>query len=225
MTNDLDNRQPGSEPQGNAGRGLVSALADGQLRGREFARAVEDVSADGDARTTWHVYHLVGDVLRSRELAACADDAAFLARFQVRLERENAVTSSATQRNLNDTKIVANNVIRTWANGSFSEKNKRMTDSGLRFKLLAGVASVAAAGAIGWSMLGGQAGTAGPAGAALALVPASTQLAQVPEQPQVMIRDPRLDALLAAHKQFGGTSALQMPAGFLRNATFESPSR
>ncbi|OYU41868.1 MAG: anti-anti-sigma factor, partial [Burkholderiales bacterium PBB4] len=46
-----------------------------------------------------------------------------------------------------------------------------------------------------------------------------------PEQPQVMIRDPHLAALLAAHKQFGGTSALQMPAGFLRNATFEGPAR
>jgi sigma-E factor negative regulatory protein RseA len=45
------------------------------------------------------------------------------------------------------------------------------------------------------------------------------------EGQQVMIRDPRLDELLAAHKQFGSTSALQMPAGFLRNATFETPDR
>ena len=45
------------------------------------------------------------------------------------------------------------------------------------------------------------------------------------EGQQVMIRDPRLDELLAAHKQFGSTSTLQMPAGFLRNATFDSPSR
>ena len=40
-----------------------------------------------------------------------------------------------------------------------------------------------------------------------------------------MLRDARLDELLAAHKQFGGISALQMPAGFLRNATFENPAR
>ena len=33
------------------------------------------------------------------------------------------------------------------------------------------------------------------------------------------------EGLLAAHKQFGGTSALQMPAGFLRNATFEGGGR
>jgi sigma-E factor negative regulatory protein RseA len=40
-----------------------------------------------------------------------------------------------------------------------------------------------------------------------------------------MIRDPRLDELLAAHKQFGGASALQQPAGFLRNATFQPAGR
>ena len=38
-----------------------------------------------------------------------------------------------------------------------------------------------------------------------------------------MVRDARLEELLAAHKQFGATSALQEPSGFLRNATFEMP--
>ena len=48
------------------------------------------------------------------------------------------------------------------------------------------------------------------------------RLVQAPaETPATMIRDPQLDAMLAAHKQFGGASALQMPAGFLRNATFQ----
>ena len=41
----------------------------------------------------------------------------------------------------------------------------------------------------------------------------------------VMIRDSELDALLAAHRQFGGTTALQVPTGFLRNATFEGGGR
>ncbi len=40
-----------------------------------------------------------------------------------------------------------------------------------------------------------------------------------------MLRDPRLDELMAAHRQLGGHSALQVPAGFLRNATFEGVSR
>jgi sigma-E factor negative regulatory protein RseA len=56
--------------------------------------------------------------------------------------------------------------------------------------------------------------------------PASnTALVPNDELQATMIRDPRLDALLAAHRQFGGTSALQMPSGFLRNATFEESSR
>jgi sigma-E factor negative regulatory protein RseA len=40
-----------------------------------------------------------------------------------------------------------------------------------------------------------------------------------------MLRDPRLDQLLAAHRQLGGATALQAPSGFLRNATFEGPAR
>ena len=34
-------------------REAISALADGQLRGQEFARAVEAVSRDDDARASW----------------------------------------------------------------------------------------------------------------------------------------------------------------------------
>ena len=37
----------------------------------------------------------------------------------------------------------------------------------------------------------------------------------------VLIRDARLDQYLAAHKQFGGSSALSVPSGFLRSATYD----
>jgi sigma-E factor negative regulatory protein RseA len=37
-----------------------------------------------------------------------------------------------------------------------------------------------------------------------------------------MLRNPQLDALIAAHNQAGGSSALQMPSGFLRSATFST---
>jgi sigma-E factor negative regulatory protein RseA len=40
-----------------------------------------------------------------------------------------------------------------------------------------------------------------------------------------MMRDARLDELMAAHRQVGGNSALQVPAGFLRNATYEGAAR
>ena len=68
----------------------------------------------------------------------------------------------------------------------------------------------------GAAVEGGQRGpVALPAGGA---VPAAVA-------PGPMIRDPRLDEFLAAHRQLAGGSALQTPAGFLRNAAFESGSR
>jgi len=54
---------------------------------------------------------------------------------------------------------------------------------------------------------------------------ASSTLVASQQDAAVMLRDPRLDALLAAHRQHGGVTALQMPAGFLRNATFDEGAR
>ena len=75
--------------------------------------------------------------------------------------------------------------------------------------------------AVGWTV------AAGPG-----LKPEQAQLAQVGGgtvlaggERGVMIRDARLDEFLAAHRQLGGATALQTPAGFLRNATFEGPIR
>jgi sigma-E factor negative regulatory protein RseA len=88
------------------------------------------------------------------------------------------------------------------------------------WKLFAGLASVAAVAAIAWNFMAVPVASGVQAAASAAVAPVA-----VASQEPVMIRDPRLDELLAAHKQFGGNSALQAPAGFLRNATFEVPSR
>ena len=227
MMNDIPDNQKKDREQR---RALVSSLADGQLRGAEFARAVGMVSDSGEARATWHAYHVLGDVLRSGELGACADDAAFVARFQTRLQRDTAGFAPELANPQIATLIVAYDVYGTRASGINSLKIASANESRHRWKLLAGVASVAAVGAIGWSMVAGLGGGEGmrkgepPTAAQLAQTSAQSQ-SQSQSQPQVMIRDPHLDALLAAHKQFGGTSALQMPAGFLRNATFEAAAR
>jgi sigma-E factor negative regulatory protein RseA len=66
---------------------------------------------------------------------------------------------------------------------------------------------------------------------------AAPQLAVLTPQPEVnpattelvfdgqVIRDPRLDRYLLAHKQFSGSSVLGAPSGFLRNAVAEVPAR
>ena len=59
-------------------REKISALADGQLQDDEWASALH-FAAQEEGHETWQLYHLVGDVLRSPELARQADGGAFLA--------------------------------------------------------------------------------------------------------------------------------------------------
>jgi sigma-E factor negative regulatory protein RseA len=101
-------------------------------------------------------------------------------------------------------------------------------DSSFRWKLVAGFVSMAAVLAVAWNT---GSGVLAPSAAPQLAQSAAPQLArpEAPQQVLVMsaqgpvVRDARLQELLAEHKQFGGTSALQMPSGFLRNATFEPP--
>ena len=95
--------------------------------------------------------------------------------------------------------------------------------------MVAGLASVVAVAAVGWGLVGQQDQVRlGGQMAANGSAPAGVQAVAVSlpgDERAVMLRDPRLDELLAAHKQAAGASALQTPAGFLRNATFEGASR
>lgn len=189
---------------------LLSALADGELQGPELAQALALCQQDS-ACSRWRDYHLIGDVLRSPELARASNGEQLLQQVRSAIAKDAAAPATGSQPV----------VLAPAAN-----------DSVFRWKLVAGFASLAAVAAIGWNSLsalrddapqGAQLAAAQPAMAAPAAGSAQTELAQAGSQ--VMIRDPRLDELLAAHKQFGGASALQMPAGFLRNATFEAPQR
>ena len=73
-----------------------SALVDGEVSGGAAGAALDAASAawrDGTTlRETWRTYHLIGDVLRSEDLAHRADaDGAFLARLRESLATEPAV--------------------------------------------------------------------------------------------------------------------------------------
>lgn len=194
-------------------REQLSALADGQLDGDELAEALRFAAQD-EGRGTWQLYHLVGDTLRSSELARADDGGAFLARLRQQLDQEPAPLHPVQEIAVQTEPLKA----LQWQAANASV---------FRWKMVAGVASLAAVAAIGWNTLDtSRSGAHG--GPQLAAAPAvtATQVATAGgQEPQVMLRDPRLDELLVAHKQFGGATALQMPAGFLRNANFDSPSR
>ena len=50
----------------------LSALADGELDADESALACGQWRGDASVRARWHAYQLIGDVLRSEELASDA---------------------------------------------------------------------------------------------------------------------------------------------------------
>jgi len=186
---------------------LASALADGELQGAEFTQALAILESSREVQSRWHSYHLVGDVLRAGAGAAIgAHDAAFLASLRQRLQQEDVRPGAVTGLHRAGLQRSAN-------------------DSVWRWKLVAGLSSLAVVGVLVWQLA-----VPSPQAVQMAVSgPAPTQpqpsVAQAGAEPPVMIRDPRLDQLIAAHQQLGGTSALQMPAGFLRNATYERPSR
>jgi sigma-E factor negative regulatory protein RseA len=82
-------RSPDSSPD--AQRQALSALMDGDLPAGELTAAIASWSNDVDARAGWHAYHLIGDVLRSDDLAARpTHDEAFLHALRGRLAQEPA---------------------------------------------------------------------------------------------------------------------------------------
>ena len=91
---------------------LVSALVDGQLRGAEFARTVDWLNQDEEARMTWRTYHVVGAVLRTGNADVSQRDAAFMQRLKLSLQQEQAVKplSSATE-------LIAAHALSTGAGG------------------------------------------------------------------------------------------------------------
>lgn len=197
-------------------RELLSALADGQLGDEELSAALDACAHDDASPDCWNTYHLIGDVLRAPAQASipmAADlDLAFVRRLHGRLAQESIASLAPAP-------LKAVTAAPAQPLGALvHHRGAASNDSSFRWKLVAGVASLAAVSAIAWN-------------ASVFLAPSALpQLAQG-AAPQVvltsaqgpMVRDARLDELLAAHRQFGVASALQESSGFLRNAAFELP--
>ena len=202
----------------------LSALADGELGEAATVQACASWRGDAETRASWHAFHLIGDVLRSEDLAAYpARDAGFLAALRMRLEAEPVVLAPQP---LEPPVLPAAQTL-AFANGARTGRRPWMA------------ASVVAAGfvAVAGVVVLTRAPATLPAGTTLAQGAAGVQAvnASAPMKasadPQVLvangklIRDVRLDRYLAAHKQFAGTSALGVPSGFLRNATADAADR
>lgn len=210
-----------------------SALMDEPISDQEWDALWESSLRRSSTLEDWNAYQIVGDALRGNApLVAVTPPSAFLANFQARMDLESSAVLGTP---VGDTQGVL-------ASPSLADGRRvpAANDAIFRWKMLAMVASVSAVMAVSWGVLG----TVGGDGA-LQTAPELAQVAPTAHSSVVavaepdsvnssivvntgqgpLLRDARLEALLAEHRQYGGLSALQKPAGFLRNATYDTPDR
>lgn len=192
---------------------LLSALVDGELHGDELEQALS-WAEDTDGLASWQLYHMVGDVLRSPDLAHHSSHD-LLTGLRAELVKEPPLQLvAAPQLEQVAAALGAQQAV-------VALRDPAANASVFRWRMAAGFATAAAVAALGWNLVAGQVGVQPGAQLAQAQVPAG-QVVQVGSagDESVMLRDPRLDALMATHQQYASRAALQTPADFLRNASF-----
>ena len=198
-------------------RRLMSALADGEADAAECTRGcVAWAAAEGDVRETWYAYQLVGDVLRSDDLAnRPARDRAFLERLRERLDAEPAVLAPQP---LPAAPVAAAARRPRWL---------------MPAALAAGVMALATVLVVNLGT-GGE----GAAGPMVAVAPASgvsplaasaaaeaAVLAAATVPPGAIVRSAQLDRYLRAHRDYANTLPGSLPGGAGRSVTTVSLER
>jgi sigma-E factor negative regulatory protein RseA len=193
---------------------LLSALADGEADASDCARGVTSW-ADGDGANAgaWHAYHLIGDVLRSEDLASAPGrDRAFLERLRSRLAQEPAVPAAAP------VKPEAVATVRAARRAAWM----------LPAALAAGVMALGSAVVlVGWGNPGsgstaallasGPAQGATEAGAARVAPNAAAPVPQAMVADARLVRDAQLDRYLRAHREYGASLPASLPGNGGRN--------
>ncbi|RMX09155.1 anti-anti-sigma factor [Allofranklinella schreckenbergeri] len=229
---------------------LLSALADGELSAAECERLMQHLATAPECDAllqAWESYHIAGECLRTGR-AGASSSGAFLQGLRARMAQEAAMNSvvhnGADTAQPEPAPVLTNVAV---ASG-YDAANAAV----FRWKMVAGVASLAAVAAIGWNSVArfspvGQGMQLAEGSSAAQKAAAAQQQALAafsgdaterspqrtvvgmpyPASPagqgQVLLRDPQLDELLA--RQYAHTLALQPPAPFLRNASAQQPGQ
>ncbi|WP_027214213.1 sigma-E factor negative regulatory protein [Burkholderia sp. WSM2232] len=195
----------------------LSAFVDGELFGEEHLNLDKFVSElDGEDRAAWSSYHLIGDALRSDDLAiSAATSNAFLGGFAARLESEPHLLAPALQSGSRPASLPI---------------TRRLL--ALRRRAVPAFAVAAAAATLTWIVVPQLQGVPGGPGAtqvasvsshgdalqkvAMASVPAANVMPVA--QDANIIRDASLDQYLEAHQQFAQQPVLPGSMPLIRAA-------
>jgi sigma-E factor negative regulatory protein RseA len=208
----------------------LSALMDGELNDEEWERLAQTLEVDAKTdtgintpklTTAWHRYHLIGEVVRSGEITERDCDAqtslAFAKAVMAQLEKKPRpirLTQDLSPPRLQSPRPMG-------------RPSTAINDHQFHWPWIGIAASVAAASILAWHTLNQPAPA--PARPLYLTQQASpppvadaAKMVVVETEQGVVIRDPRLEGWIHTHRQHGGASALQAPAGFLRAATLDN---
>lgn len=190
-------------------REQISALADGELGDEHIDMAFAKLRHD-EVRADWELYHQIGDVLRSDDMAVTLSPG-FAARMAARLDAEPAILAPAGQA-AGQAVREERRSLRRWAAPSIAAAAAMATIAFVTTPQLM-VALKEAPRIEGASTSIATASPAIESGAASIVTPASDT---------VILRDPRIDDYLLAHQRF--SPSVYSTAQYARSATFLSDS-
>ena len=220
----------------------LSALMDGQAWA--VPEATRQWRVDEQARKTWHAYHLIGDVLRSEELARPAPhDRQFLHALNQRLADEPVLFAPPVAGHLAGHPPGSQQVDGAAAGASAAAELPQVRPAAARHRWLMPAAAIAGvAGVVGMAVMAGvlvigrpdltapaEASASAPTFAALpaasgagltqASTPGSRNVATLaaPAGSDGVIRDPRLEEFLRAHQAARSGVAAGVPGSALRS--------
>jgi sigma-E factor negative regulatory protein RseA len=191
----------------------LSAFVDGELTAGEHPDGIF-AELDQAGSSAWSVYHLIGDVMRSDDLAVePAASQSFMAGFAARFEAEPHVLAPAA--------LPASRVRRILA---------------LRHRVVPTLAVAAAAATLTWIVVPQMHGAGIGGGAQVASVSSqqgdgvqrvamnAAPVQTVAVQDGNFIRDARLDAYLEAHQQFAQQPVMSDSMPLIRASAIPTPS-
>jgi sigma-E factor negative regulatory protein RseA len=194
-------------------RRILSALADGDATDSESARAFQAWREDDDARVTWHAYQLIGDVLRSDDLAAePVADERFLVALRARLAAEPVVLAPQA---MADEPAMQPHVAQP-AVANARSRGRWQAPLAMAAGFLAVIGGLNVMRPFGGHQADASVALATPA------APASTAI--VATSAQTKADADQLAPYLAAHRQSTMSAAFQMPGGDIRNVSLVQPA-
>ena len=207
-------------------RRILSALADGDATDGEAARAFQAWRDDPEARASWHAYQLIGDVLRSDDLAAePAADQAFLVALRARLADEPVVLAPQPRAEAEPAALPA----AVHASGVAARSRGRWQGPmamAAGFLAVIGVLNVAGPFKHG---SGPQLASNAASGPVLASATSLNNTGVATTDPKTVAQTQaaadQLAPYLAAHRQSTMSGPFQMPGSDIRNASLVQPAR